>query len=670
MNNTFIQPLASLNRVGRMLDKRLRKLDLATTLDLVFYFPHRYEDFSEICDIENLIPGQQTTVRGQIELIKARRSWKRRMTLTEAVIRDQTGSIKAIWFNQPFTAKVLKAGDEIFLSGKTVANQYGCHFNNPIYEKVKIETAHTARIVPIYSLTEGITQKQVSFLMSQITPSTSLVIDWLPNDIISQYKLLPLSKALKQIHFPDSWASLEQAKRRLGFDELLTIILYNLKNKRDLNERQAINVPFSELKMREFVQKLPFQLTVAQKKCAWQIIKDMAGIKPMNRLLEGDVGSGKTIVAAIAMYNASLSGYESLLMAPTEILATQHYENLKKLFGAENVALVTRHHKKISSDRKIIVGTHALIQQKIKFNNLALAVVDEQHRFGVAQRKALQDKSGDPHTTLHLLSMTATPIPRTLALAVYGDLGLSIINEMPKGRKKIITRLVNESKRADAYNFIKKKIASGEQVFVICPLVNESDKLGVKSVEQEYERLKQEIFSEYKIAKLHGKLKPRDKELIMENFQNKKIDILVATSVVEVGVDIKNATIMMIEDADRFGLAQLHQFRGRVGRGDRQSYCLLFTSSKTANTIKRLNALVKSNDGFKLAEYDLNLRGPGDVYGKEQSGFISTLKVANLADHKLISSAKQAAEEIIDDISKFPLVQIKLNNFIKTIHLE
>ncbi|MFA6028076.1 MAG: ATP-dependent DNA helicase RecG [Patescibacteria group bacterium] len=669
MDIPFKQPITSLNRVGQTLSRRLKKINLETTLDLIYYFPFRYEDFSKITKIADLQPDQQTTVKGKIELLNSRRSFRRRMMITEAVIADESESVKIVWFNQPYIAKILQSGDEIFVSGKVSSDTLGVCFKNPVYEKVKTETAHTARIVPIYPLTEGITQKQIRFLISQIAHQTSKLHDWLPEEIIKKYKLLPLNISLKQIHFPDNFIKLNEARRRLSFDEIFTLQLFNLKNKKDAEQNKAFPVPFFQDPIKNLVANLPFSLTSGQKKCAWRIIRDIEKQKPMNRLLEGDVGSGKTVIAAMAMYNAALSGYQSALMAPTEILAKQHYDTLEKILGKDTVSLITRTTKKTSKDQKIFVGTHALIQKKIKFKKLALVVIDEQHRFGVAQRQALQEKSEDERIP-HLLSLTATPIPRTLALTIYGDLDLSILSELPKGRKKIITKIVSEEKRQKAYEFIKNKIKNGDQAFVVCPLILESDKLGVKSVEQEYKKLKEEVFPDLRIAMLHGKSKDKEKENIMRDFKNKKYDLLVATAVVEVGVDVPNATIMIIEGADRFGLSQLHQFRGRVGRSSKQSYCLLFTESKSEKTLQRLEALTKSQDGFKLAEYDLKMRGPGAIFSAQQSGFISAFKIADLTDHILIAEAKEAAENMIDQMEKYPLVVLKMQKFKNIIHLE
>lgn len=666
----FKQSLSNLNRVGQTLAGRLKKLNLVTTLDLIYYFPFRYEDFSQITPIKDLQPDQQTTISGKLEIINNRRSWRRKMMITEAVIRDQTEAIKIIWFNQPYIAKIIKPGDNIFISGKVSADETGFCFKNPIYEKTKTETTHTARIIPLYPLTEGITQKQIRFLMSQVTHQANQLGDWLPEKIITNYKLIALSEALEQIHFPKNWQMLRAAQRRLGFDEIITVQLHNLQIKKELKNKKSYPIKFSQKQIKSFVANLPFTLTAAQKKSAWQIIKDLEKSKPMNRLLMGDVGSGKTVIAAIAMLNAAIAGYSSLLMAPTEILAQQHFQTIEKIIGEKSVSLITRTKKKIIKNQKIIVGTQALIQKNIKFDKLALVIVDEQHRFGVSQRKLLHDKSNDSDIIPHLLSMTATPIPRTLALTVYGDLDISLLNELPKGRKKITTKLVSEDKRGKAYEFIRQKIKQGEQAFVICPLISESDKLGIKSVEQEYEKIKTQIFPDLRVAKLHGKLKEKNKDEVMQDFKNKKYDILISTSIIEVGVDIPNATIMMIEGADCFGLAQLHQFRGRVGRSTKQSYCLLFSDSGAIKTRKRLETLVNCQDGFKLAEADLKLRGPGAIYGTQQSGFLSTFKIATLTDQILISEAKEAAIKIIENISQYPLVEKKLKKFQDIIHME
>jgi len=497
---------------------------------------------------------------------------------------------------------------------------------------------------------------------------------------------------LGQIHFPDNKFKLESAKRRLKFDELFLVQIRNTLVKINLLRTKAPKINFYEEETKDFVNSLPFQLTDAQRKAAWEILQDLEKNHPMNRLLEGDVGSGKTVVAAIAILNVILNGKQAILMVPTEILAGQHYKSFCKLFDKLDIkiGLVTRSLKLMNHESRImnhenendklktkfiinnsqlIIGTHALIQEGMEFDNLGLAIVDEQHRFGVSQRSALTTRKS---ASCHFLSMTATPIPRTMSLIFYGDLDLSIIDEMPVGRKKIFTKIVSHEKRHLAYDFVKQEIKKGRQVFIICPLIDPSDKSGVKSVKDEYEVLQKEIFPELSIGVLHGKMKSVEKEEVMRNFLENKINILVSTSVIEVGIDVPNATIMIIEGAERFGLAQLHQFRGRVGRSGNQSFCLLFSGGEGSETMERLEALVNCNDGFALAEKDLTLRGPGEVWGTRQSGMLE-LKIASLLDFKIAKEAKEAAEEIIKkdpELLDFPDIKEKLSEFEREVHLE
>ncbi len=688
-------PISKIYGVGEKIAAKLNKLKIETVEDLIFYFPLRYDDFSKVMPISRLKPNEIVTVKGKIELINNRRSPVKRKILTEALVSDETESLKVIWFNQPFLTKVLKPGDKIYLSGKVDFDHFGIQFVNPSYEKVtkhkdSSDTIHTARIIPVYSTTGGLTQKQVRFLIKSVLPAAENVKDWLPSEIIKEFKFFDLVTTLGQIHFPDNPQKIDKTIARLKFEELFFIQLFIQRTKRELEKSRAVACKFYEKKTKKFVDSLPFKLTNDQKKSAWEILKDLQKVKPMNRLLEGDVGSGKTIVAALAMFNVALNQKQSVLMVPTEILAKQHFDTITKLLKNFNIkiGLLTRTDKKINSkskiskkklleeikngDVKIIIGTHALIQESVEFKNLTLAIIDEQHRFGVEQRKILKEKSGDVLTTPHLFSMTATPIPRSLALILYGDLALSIIKELPKGRKKIITKVVEQDKRDKAYNFIKKEVKNSRQVFVICPLIDESDKLGVKSVKAEYKKLSEEIFPDLKIGLLHSKLKTQEKEKVMKEFSENKVNILVATSVVEVGVDVPNTTIMMIEGADRFGLAQLHQFRGRVGRSKFQSYCLLFTDSTNPKTLERMQALVNSQDGFDLAEKDLELRGPGEVYGTKQSG-LPDLKIASLTDFSIIKQAQSWAVKILEKdprLTKYPLLAKRLRKFEKTVHLE
>ncbi|MBU1036831.1 ATP-dependent DNA helicase RecG [Patescibacteria group bacterium] len=688
---TLKTPITELNRVGKTVSAKLKKLDLVKVEDLIYWYPFRYDDFSNIKKINELKAGDIATIKGRIELLANKRSPRKRMIITECFVTDETGSIKAIWFRQPFITKILKNNDQVYLAGQVEDDLFNLYFKNPSYEKIisfaggpNKEPTHTARMVPIYSTTEGLSQKQIRFLIKQALGVVNQLTDWLPQEIKRKHKLIDLKTALADIHFPKNQQSLIQAQTRLKFDELLNLHLQNFLIKKEVNKYRAIPITFNEVKTKKIVENLGFTLTDAQRKSAWQILMDMTEEKPANRLLEGDVGSGKTVVAALAIANAVLNGYQAALLAPTEILAAQHFQTFKDTLKVIdcNIALLThfKHEVVNTTDQKnadlarakilrslrqgelnLIIGTHALIQQEVEFNNLALVIIDEQHRFGVKQRQAIREKSGHVDLLPHFLSMTATPIPRTLALTLYGDLDLSLIDELPPGRKKPITKLVDPTNRQLAYDFILKQIQAGRQAFVICPLIDESDKLGVKSATQEYQKISQEIFPQLKIGLMHGRLKPAEKDEVMKKFTENKIQILVSTSVVEVGVNIPNANVMIIESAKRFGLAQLHQFRGRVNRSHHQSYCFLFTEKFSAKSMERLKKLVDCYDGFKLAEEDLKLRGTGDLSGIKQSGFFSPLKIASLGDVKLIAETKKASKEIIEKYSKL-IDKFKLKN--------
>lgn len=685
---TLDTPIITLPTVGKTTAARLKKLKLETARDLIFYYPYRYDDLSQVTAIDRLDAGQTAVIKAKIDLLENRRAHRRRMFLTEAVVADETDSLKVIWFNQPFLKKTLKAGSLYYLAGRVEYGRYGLQMINPTYELAKEEQTHTARLVPIYPATVGLTQKQLRFLIKKVLPTVKVVKDFLPLAIKNKLKLPSLAWALAQLHFPQNKNNLEQARHRLKFDELFFIQLNTQLIKLSLQQLKAPAIKFKEKANKQFIDSLPFNLTDDQRKATWQILLDLEKNQPMNRLLEGDVGSGKTVVAVIAAYNVFLNGWQTIYMAPTEILAQQHFQTIGKLFSNNKikVALLTSGIQRVNFDNELkkkeilelikngkvdfIIGTHALIQQKVEYKKVGLAIVDEQHRFGVAQRHALKQKG---NLTPHLLSMTATPIPRSLALTIYGDLDLSIIKQMPKGRKKILTRLVPFDKRDAAYGFINQQIAKGRQIFVICPLIDPSDKLGVKSVKLEFEKLDKEVFPHLKIGLLHGRMKAKEKEEIMAEFLANKIKILVATSVIEVGIDVPNATVMMIEGADRFGLAQLHQFRGRVGRSEYQSYCFLFTDSQNEKTAERLKALVQSEDGFALAEKDLEFRGPGEVYGTKQSGYLPNLRIATLTDYPIIQEARAEAEELIKkdpDLKSYPDIKKKMEEFNLAVHLE
>ncbi|KKQ55630.1 MAG: ATP-dependent DNA helicase RecG [Parcubacteria group bacterium GW2011_GWA2_38_13] len=679
--------IEELTRVGKTVAGRLKKLGIVKAQDLIYYFPFRYEDFSKRVSIAELVSGEHVTIPCTIDLIKNRRSFKTRKFITEAVVSDDTGTLKAIWFNQPYITKVLVPGEKIFLSGIMDASYQEMQFINPTYEKQSNDTLNTARIVPIYSLTKNVTQKQLRFLVKQAIHLADVMPEWLPDHIIKKYKLWPLQRSLAQIHFPESFEHIAKAIHRLKFDEVLLQQLAVYNSRRQIKNGIARQLKFQKNNIQEFVSSLPFTLTRDQKIASWEILKDLEKEKPMNRLLEGDVGSGKTIVAAIALLNAALQKYQSVFMAPTEVLAFQHYDKIFNLLTPFklHVALLTHSkvilngekiakkilYKKISTgDVDIIIGTHALITDDMKFKEVALVVIDEQHRFGVGQRKILKEKSLEKKYSPHFLSMTATPIPRSLALILYGDLDLSIIKEMPQGRKKIITKIVLPRERQAAYDFIKEKIESGELAFVVCPLIDPSDKLGVKSATQEYIKLQKEIFPEIPVGILHGKLKPDEKVAVMEKFKKGEIKILVATSVIEVGIDVPTATVMMIEGAERFGLSQLYQFRGRVGRSHLQSHCFLFSSKASEKTRARLHALIDAKDSFDLAQKDLELRGPGDVFGTDQSGFLD-FTIAQITDIEIIQNAKMCAEEVMGlPLAQYPELEKKLQEQLKSVHLE
>lgn len=689
-------PLSLLSRVGATTLSKLRRLGLSTAEDLLYYFPARYEDYSRLAPIKTLREGDVVTVVGTLELIANRRTPRKRAMITEALLSDETGSIRVVWFNQPFITQLMHPGDKVYLSGTVKRDMLGPQLVSPAYEKVsEEESTHTARLVPMYSLTEGLTQKLIRSLVKQILPLAKSIDEWLPEKVLESYDLAPISSALEGIHFPKDEHDLEASTGRLKFDELFLLQLQAELARLSKVQHPAPIITFKEAEIKAFVARLPFPLTKAQKVAAWEILQDIAKPSSMNRLLSGDVGSGKTVVAALALYNTSLTGYQGVIMAPTEILAKQHFDSLMNLFGKElPVALLTGSESLISNNelkstsktgkRKeivekiqkgevaIIVGTHALLSEGVDFKKVGLVVVDEQHRFGVAQRRVIKEK-GDG---VHFLSMTATPIPRSLALMIYGDLDVSVINEMPVGRKQIITRLVEPSRREKAYQFIRDQVKTGRQVFVVCPLIEETSNkkqetsvAEKKSVLGEYEKLSKKIFPDLRVTYLHGKMPAKEKDEIMERFRNKEFDILISTSVIEVGVNIPNASVMMIEGAERFGLAQLHQFRGRVGRSSYQSYCILFTDSDSTRAKERLEYFEAHHDGFRLAEKDLEIRGPGEVYGTLQSGMMQ-LRIAKLTDQEAIKKARDAARAIAPELDSYPAIRQYLKRWEREVHLE
>jgi len=684
-NIPFIdQDISQLHSIAANLSKEFKKININTINDLLWYFPFRYDDLSDIKNIEDLEEGGVVTIKVKVYDIKTYRSFKKRMIITKMIAKDETDSIEVIWFRQKFVGKVLKPNDEIYLSGKVQKKHLLWQFINPVYEKVKDKPLHSARLVPIYHLSGKLTQKQLRFLIDRALKQVKEIDDPLPVDLLNKEKYPWLYQSLQAIHFPEDDNILKQAIQRLKFQELFYLQCKYQLAKDKYQKQDSYIIKKAKKEIDDIINKLPFTLTKDQDNTLEDIFKDMSKKHPMNRLVEGDVGSGKTIVAFLAMINSISKNLQTAMIAPTEILAQQHYNSLKQILPKKyinKVAILTKSNQYLGDkeikkkeltnklnkgDILLVIGTHALIQENINFNNLSLVVIDEQHRFGVKQRQDLKNKNKDKKVP-HLLSMTATPIPRTLSLTLYGDLDISLIKEKPKGRKDIKTFLVPENKRKDAYQFIKEKIELNQQVFIICPLIEESDKLGVKSVIQEYKKLNKDIFPDLEIKFLHGKLKSEEKKKIMEDFKNNNFPMLISTSVIEVGVDIPNATTMIIESSERFGLSQLHQFRGRIGRNELDSFCLLFTTDKSKFNTQRLKALTKTNDGFKLAELDLELRGSGEIFGTQQTGLMK-LNIAKLSDTEIIKKAQKWAQEIINN-TKY-LSQKQLQDTLKKLKTE
>ncbi|HEY8738711.1 MAG TPA: ATP-dependent DNA helicase RecG [Candidatus Dormibacteraeota bacterium] len=653
---TLDEPVTTITGVSDVYKGRLEKLGVHTVRDLLLFFPRKHEDFSQVVPIGRVTPGSKTTVRGRLEQIGARRTRYKRMALTEAILADDSGRLRIVWFNQPWVASQLRQDDIIYVAGE-VSLEGGLVMKNPDYEPVSADPRHAARLVPVYHETEKLTSRWLRPKLQALLPLAAQLEEYLPDELLVRRGLLRRPAAVQQVHFPDTAQTLESARHRLAFEEVFVLEVAAQLAKRARTAHTAHPVPFDEPTARAFVASLPFRLTNAQRVAAWQILRDLALPHPMNRLLEGDVGSGKTVVAAMAMHHVAKAGFQSVLLAPTELLARQHAEVIESLLRPFGVGVGLLLGSTAASARRpmlasladgglpVMVGTHALIQEDVQFSRLALVVVDEQHRFGVGQRLALRQKTA---RRPHFLSMTATPIPRTLGLTLFGDLDISVLNEMPPGRRPVITRLVPPGGRTLAYEFIRAQVTAGRQVFVICPLIQESDKLGVRAATAEAEKLQTEVFPDLaaRIALLHGRLKGGEKEAVMARFQHGDVAILVSTSVVEVGIDIPNATVMMIEGAERFGLAQLHQFRGRVGRGAHESYCLLFTDADDPVSLERLNAVVAHHSGFDLAEIDLRLRGMGELHGYRQHG--KDFRMANLLDAMLINDAQTEAVRLLD----------------------
>jgi ATP-dependent DNA helicase RecG len=662
-------PITVVKGISTTLASRFGKLGVKTVRDLLYFFPHRHLDYSKLKPISELTEGEEQTIIANVWQANETRPGGRRSA--EAIVGDETGNIRVVWFNQPYLVKSLPTNARIIISGK-VSLYKGRHvFMSPEWELMEGQDfVHTARLVPLYSLTRGLHPRQVRRLMKEfIDRWAGQLTDFLPEELRRRLNLIDLNSAISQAHYPESEATKDKARTRLAFDELFLLQLGVMNKKRNWQQgRPGTPFDIKDTLLTQFIASLPFTLTSAQVKVLQEIKADLAKSIPMCRLLQGEVGSGKTVVATAALLLAAANDLQGAFMAPTEILAEQHYATIRQLLaklGKEegegycrsykgildnpiNVALLIGDikqtgKKKIqqqiqTGDVDIVIGTHALVQKGLEFSKLGLAVVDEQHRFGVEQRSALREKGFNPH----MLVMTATPIPRTLALTLYGDLDLSVISELPPGRQTVKTKWLKPEQRESAYAFVRKQVGEGRQAFILCPLIEESEAIVAQAAVVEYERLSREVFTDLRVGLLHGRLASAEKDTVMEEFRAGRLDILVSTPVIEVGIDIPNATVMLIESADRFGLSQLHQFRGRVGRGKDQSYCMLLAENPSEVARQRLDIIENTYDGFKLAEEDLKMRGPGEFFGTRQSG-IPDLRMAKMSDVALLELARKEA---------------------------
>ena len=651
-------PLEQIKGVGPKTAQALAAAGLTTVSDALNFLPRAYDDYSTAVNIADLQPGK-VTVKARCESVSTR-IVRRGLRITTAVLADKSGKVKAVWFNQPYRETQLKSDAEFIFSGQFGMQYNRYQINNPSVELAK-EIAKTAAennsgIQPVYKSIKNLRPKTVQDLMKKIRPIMDFLPETLPENIIRRQKLVSRSEAVKFLHAPKTHEEISRGRERLAFEELFEMILAAQFNKQEQTRLTGWKIPFNKSVVKNFVDQLPFPLTNAQRRAAWQILQDLESDHPMNRLLQGDVGSGKTVVAGLVAAEVAKAGFQTAIMAPTEILAQQHAKTLDELlspFGV-SVALLTGHVKGAarsqlldnlaSGNIDVVVGTHALIQEKVAYHKLGFAVIDEQHRFGVKQRQALLEKSD---FMPHLLSMTATPIPRSLALTLYGELDISILDELPSGRQPIQTKIWSPASAPKLYESIENELAKGRQAYVICPLIDDNPDNDKKSVEAEYNKLSKTVFSHRRVGLLHGKLPAEEKAEVMQKFADGELDMLVSTTVVEVGVNVSNATVMLIENADNFGLSQLHQLRGRVGRGKYQSFCHLMMSGHDKPN-QRLREIEKSQDGFYLAEVDLKLRGPGEIYGKMQHGDLN-LKIASLADTALIARAQVEAERFVKE---------------------
>lgn len=713
-------PITEIGRIDEAHKKALKRLGITTVRDLLYHFPTRYGDTAETKNITGLTPGETVTLFGKVDKLKAKKAWKSKIPMTEGVLADDTGTIKLIWFSQPYIAKMIGNGTLVRVDGKVSERNGVFSINNPKIEKVSTlptgvgnslfgEKGSEHHLYPVYRETKGITSNWIYHAIQKIFTNGALdtLEDPIPENILKQYKLPTLATALVWIHTPKNEKDALAARKRFSFEEIFLLGLQKEITKRTYHAQKAYTVDKKYADLEPFTKGFPFTPTKAQTDSIKTILKDFSRGIPMTRLLEGDVGSGKTAVAATTIYAAATThppaqnfGYlQTAYMVPTEVLAKQHFESFIEFFRnfPIPIALITGSEcrkfpsktdpngwTKISKPQlkkwvangeiPVVIGTHALIQKSVEFKHLAYIIIDEQHRFGTTQRQKLTHKGS---LAPHLLSMSATPIPRTLALTIYGDLDLTVIDQMPKGRKPVMTDIITPDKRDETYVHMRKELEKGRQAYVICPRINEPDPdkqtaLNVKSVKEEAKRLKQSIFPEYEIDILHSKMTPQEKESVMQKFKEHKIHILCATSVVEVGVNVPNATVILIEGAQRFGLAQLHQLRGRVIRSNHQAYCYLFADTKSAQSLQRLSALTKAKNGFELAEYDLQFRGPGELTGGKQSG-ITDIGMEALSNIKLVEAVQKETRALLDTdptLADYPLLKTLVDAKEKNVHLE
>ncbi len=683
----------------------LGRVGITTVRDLLFYFPSRYEEFVGEKTVSELKAGERATLYCEIVKIKSQKTWKTRINIAEAIVKDDTGMLRVTWFNQPYVAQMLPEGTRVRLAGKIGKNKNGLYLANPTFElsserktPLPYQESGVGTLLAVYPETYGITSRWLGAHTKRILENVLNIDDAIPEYVLKNYHLPKISLALRAAHFPRTLAEAEAARKRFSFEEIFIIQLARQRDRKKFGASPSFKIETPREVVNDLISSLPFRLTHAQDRVLSEILADFKKPHPMARLIEGDVGSGKTIVAAGASLAVAKAGMQVAMLAPTEILARQHFDEFSRRLSAFRVPLglltssearkfPSKVNPKLSTnisknqllrwiasgEIKVLIGTHALIQPRVRFKKLGFVIVDEQHRFGTQQRHRILDRNSAGPLP-HFLSMSATPIPRTLALTLYGDLDLSLIDEMPRGRKPVKTKVVLANERKEIYEFIRKEIKNGAQAFVVCPKIEDAKKIrpwpassslwvaewdDVKSVKAEFKKLSEEIFPDLRVGIIHGKLTPKEKEKVMRGFRVGLLDILVATSVVEVGVDIPNASIMVIEGGERFGLATLHQFRGRVGRKGQEAYCFVFTSSSERGGLQRLRALEGTKTGFELAEYDLQFRGPGELAGKRQWG-ISDVGMEALKNIKMVEAARSEATRIIDEdpeLKKYPLLK-------------